>query len=117
MSNVLDHILKKDLFDTTTMNGNFTSDSFEIDRAEGGFMVTITLDAGNGSVDMNFSLEYSSDNVSFSEDLDSIQTFTDDDGSILYDVLDTNATYGRIKIIHTAGSIDASAKFTAQRRH
>lgn len=114
---VLDHIIKIELFDTTTVNGNFESDHVPIDGAEGGFAITVTLTSGNGSVNMDFSLEVSTDGVAFSEITDSIQTFTDDDGSIIFDVLDTNTTFVRVKVVHTAGSIDASAQLTAQRRH
>lgn len=117
MGNTLDHIIKVDILDTITVNGNYESDSVSIDAAEGGVAVTVLLSAGNGLVNMDFSLKVSTDGVTFSEIGDTIQTFTDDDGSIIFDLLDTNATFLKVNITHTAGSIDVSSTLTAQRRH
>lgn len=117
MSQVLDHIVKVELDVSETISSDYSSPSIPIDIAEGGFGLIAYLDSGIG-VNMKFRLEFSIDGQIFVPNTDTEVVFSDTDGTITWDILDTNMVYVRVGAVVTAGSIDLTKLFlTAQRRH
>ena len=114
----LDHIIKKIIDVTETISSDYQSEAFEIDRTEKGFACVLRLANGNGSVNMIFELEVSLNGNTYVPMADTDILFQDDDGTITYDILDTNMVYARIGVTVTSGSIELQTiKITGKRRH
>jgi len=118
MGFVLDHILKKIITaGPETVNADFESNSIDISDREDEFAVT--LDYSNGSsVGMSLFLQVSTDNIVFADVDGSEQAITDDTGTHIWDIAGTGATYLRVRIAHSSGSIDIDEiRYTGKRRH
>lgn len=114
----LSDIYKKVFTENETVNSNFTSISHDTGESEQGILVSLVWDNGNGSVDATVKLEGSSDNINFAEIDGVAQQFTDDDGTILFDVIGLNAVFVRVTIEVTTGSFDIiSLDLSAKQRH
>lgn len=118
MSNRLDTILLEDLITSpTTVNTDYTSDVIDLTFREAEFSLQLDYDNGS-SVNMDLYLEVSADGITFVTMPDSIQTVTDDDGTHLWDVAGTGASYLRVGITVTTGSMDVQKLiYRAKRRH
>lgn len=89
----------------------------DVDNVNSGYSIVLELEAGI-SPDFVFSLFVSSDGINFSELTDSDIPFTDTDGSVTWDVLETNTSFVKIKALHNSGSVTAKqAILTAKRLH
>lgn len=114
---VLDAILVAELINVpTTVNSNFSTDSIDISNRQDEFSVQINYDSGS-TVDMNFLLEVSNDNINFSTM--GTQNVTDTSGTHLFDVTGgTGTRYLRISIEVITGSIDVQRiLYDAKRLH
>lgn len=124
MGFVLDAIIRKDLIgsrntETTnyiTINSSDVSDFVDISGAEDGYLISVTYVNGS-SANIEFSLEGSLDNVSYAQIPNSAHTITDTDGSITWDVINSNANFVRITWTVTSGSLDIFGQISAKRRH
>ena len=125
MGFVLDTILREDLIgsrddDGTTnyesINSSGNSESADASRSEGGYLLSITYDNGVGN-DVDFFLEGSLDGVSYAPIPDTSSNITDADGSITWDVIDSNTNFVRITWTVNSGSMDIYGQYSAKRRH
>lgn len=118
MSGILDAILKYDiLIGPETVNANFESPSIDIDNREDEFGVLFSYENG-ASVNMTLWLQVSPDNQTWFDVADSDQLITDPSGNHFWDVAGTGASFLRVRVEVTSGSIDISKIFySAKRRH
>lgn len=117
MGYVLDSIIKFTMIEQESVSADFTSDPFDISGSEFGFSIQASLDNGN-SPNMVFSLEVSTDGINYATLTNSDQTFTDTDGSILWDVISTQISFVRVHVQVTSGSVDiVECIISAKRRH
>ena len=118
MSFVLDAIRLKEIIDgTETVNMEWVSPSFSLDDREAEFSIQINYEGGV-TPNMNFILQFSSDNVNFADITESVQPITDVTGSHIWDIAGSGALFCRVKIAVTAGSIDVTRIFyAAKQRH
>lgn len=118
MGNVLDAILQEDIVSgPETINSTQYLPIFDVSKAESDFSIQFTYDNGS-SVNMNLSLEISTDKVNFVTLTGSIQNITDSSGSHIWDVQGTGTIWARVYIEVTAGSIDLQRlQFSGKRRH
>lgn len=125
MGNVLDAILREDLIgsrddDGTTnyesINATGNTISAESNRSEGGFLLSIDYASGAG-LDIDFFLEGSIDNTTFSTIPDTTQNITDASGDITWDIVASNANFVRISWTVNSGSVDIYGQYSAKRRH
>lgn len=118
MGAVLDSIVKK-LFisGTESVSSQFISEVATIGGIEEAFVVSLSYDGGDGSVNMDLYLDISIDGENFSPILPA-QNITEDSGSHIWDIVGTGAVYCRVRIEVTGGSIDLqSARLSGKRRH
>jgi len=117
MGNRLDVTIVKPVFDgTETISSDYNSDKFDISKAEA-FAVTLKYDNGS-SVSMALTLQVSTDGVEFFDFPNATQNVTDSSGNHLWDISGTSASFARIKVGVTAGSIDLrNIMFHGKRRH
>lgn len=100
-------------FETINTTGN--TRSIDASGSEQGVLASVTIENGVGN-DIDFSIQGSLDNISFA-DIDNAVNFTDSDGSITFDVVNSNANFVRIAWTVNSGSVDIYAQFSAKRRH
>ena len=81
-------------------------------------MIALNWENGDGNVDATIRMEGSIDNVNFAP-IDGVeQQFTDDDGTIIFDVIGLNSVFTRVTIEVTSGSFDIVAlELSAKQRH
>jgi len=115
---VLDTILKKDiLVGPEAVNADFESPSLDIDNREAEFGVLFSYENG-ASVNMTLWLQVSTDNQNWFDVADSDQVITDSTGNHFWDIAGTGASYLRVKVVVTSGSIDISRiTYNGKRRH
>lgn len=117
MGYILDDIIKKIVTENVTINTDYTGDVFSLGGTENGFGVVVEFDNGVAPV-IEVSFEVSMDGTNFAPITNSEQTFSDTDGSVTYDILQSQAVFGRIAIAHTSGAVDiVRILLTAKRRH
>jgi len=115
---VLDATIKRDiLVGPETINSNYESPSIDIDNREDEFGVMFSYENG-ASVNMTLWIQYSPDNQVWFDVADSDQVITDNDGNHFWDISGTGASFLRVKVEVTAGSIDISKiSYSGKRRH
>lgn len=115
---VLDAFLKKDiLIGPETINTNYESPSIDIDNREDEFGVLFSYENG-ASTNMTLWLQVSPDNQNWFDVVDSDQVITDVSGNHFWDVAGTGASFLRVRIEVTSGSIDISKiSYSGKRRH
>lgn len=125
MGFILDAILKKDLIGSReytgvtnyeTINSSGNTESFDISGSEQGGLVSMTYSNG-ASVNMEFTVQGSLDNISFADIPDTPTTITDNSGSITWDFTNLNANHIRISWTVTSGSLDIYGQASYKRRH
>lgn len=118
MGFVLDAILKKDiLIGPVTINSDFESPSIDIDNREAEFGVLVSYDSGN-SVDMTLILQVSPNRIDWFDVDGADIAITDNSGNHFWDVAGTGASFLRVRIAVTGGSIDVSRiSYNGKRRH
>ena len=118
MSYVLDAILKKDiLIGPETINATFNSESIDIDNREDEFGVLFSYENGS-AVNMTLWLQVSPDNQTWFDVLDSDQAIVDAAGNHFWDVAGSGASFLRVRVVVTGGSIDISKiSYSGKRRH
>lgn len=100
-----------------SISSNYTGDIIDVDNVHSGYSIVLELEDGIAP-NITFKLEVSSDKQNFSELTGTSQNFTDLDGSITWDVIQTNTSFVRIIAVHSSGSITAKvAILTAKRLH
>ncbi len=106
MGNKLD-ALKKRIFDQDiAVSADYTSRSYDIDDSEQGLTIALVFDNGNGAVDATIRIEGSQDDENFAPIENVEQQFTDDDGTIIFDIININASFIRVNIEVTTGSFE-----------
>lgn len=115
---VLDQIRKVQLIETPeTVNANWATPSTSIDNRAGAFSVFFTYENGS-SVNMTAYLQLSVDGENWASVDGSDIAFTDNSGTIIYDVDGSGTQYVRIYIEVTAGSIDVTtSRYSASQYH
>ena len=115
---VLDMILVKELVDTaTTVNGDFESVAVDITNREAECSFQVNYENGIG-VNMEISLEVSSDGINYAQIEESKQQIVDTEGIHIVDLFGTGTNYARVKIEVTSGSIDVTRiLYSGKRRH
>jgi len=114
---VLDSIIKAAIIENQSVSIDFLSDPYDISGAETGFGIVATLANGIG-VNIDFSLYISVDGQNYTQLGSSIQNFTDIEGSVTWDVINTNACFVKLSAVINTGSIDIPmAILSAKRRH
>lgn len=118
MGSILDSIVKKSLISgPESVSSQYISEMVTIGGIEEAFIVSLSYDGGDGSVDMDLYLDISIDGENFSPIL-AAQNITEDSGSHIWDIVGTGAVYCRIRIEVNAGSMDLqSARLSGKRRH
>ena len=118
MGFILDTIrLKEILENSETVNVEWTSPSVSLDDREDEFSIMLTYENGV-SPDMTLILQFSSDNIHFSDLIESYQGIAGTSGSHIWDINGSGALYVRVKIVVNSGSIDVSRIFYAgKQRH
>ena len=118
MGYILDSIRLKELLENSqTINVDWTSPSVSLDDREDEFSIMVTYENGV-SPNMTLILQFSSDNINFSDLIESYQGITDSSGSHIWDINGAGALYVRVKVIVSSGSIDISRIFYAgKQRH
>jgi hypothetical protein len=118
MGCILDSIRLKEILEgSQTVNVDWTSPSFSLDDREAEFSIMVTYENGV-SPNMRLILQFSSDNVNFSDLAESYQRITDSSGSHIWDINGAGSLYVRVKVLVTSGSIDISRIFYAgKQRH
>ena len=113
---VLDALLKKKLIDgPETITDGYVSEAIDIDNREDEFAIQIDWDSG-AAPNLTVTVELSSDGNTFVPS-DADQLIFDVDGTHLFDISGTGASYLRLSFSGT-GSIDVlSARYSAKRRH
>jgi hypothetical protein len=106
MGAVLDAILKRVLVrGPLTVNTDFISPVLDLDGRENEFSLQLVYENGN-SVDIDLSIEVSSDGVNFVQLADSFQNISDDSGTHIWDIAGTGTSYLRVAMTVNSGSID-----------
>lgn len=115
---VLDTLLKKDIvIGPETINSDYESPSVDIDNREAEFGVLFSYENGS-AVNMTLWLQVSPDNLIWFDVVDSDQVITDATGNHFWDVAGTGASFLRVRVDVTAGSIDITKIFyEGKRRH
>ena len=118
MGFILDTLRVKEILENSeTINVEWTSPSVSLDDREGEFSLMLTYENGV-SPDMTLILQFSSDNIHFSDLIESYQGITGTSGSHIWDINGSGALYVRVKIVVNSGSIDVSRIFYAgKQRH
>jgi len=118
MGQVLDSIVKYELFDSQSITSTVNSDSVAVDGVEESYAIQMVWDNGS-SVDIVLSLWGSLDNTNWTElnGEDSEQPISDTTGVHIWNVVNNAVTYIRIKVTVNAGSADFSAILSGKRRH
>lgn len=124
---MLDSIVKKHLvgsrtnsFDSTvfeTVNATGTSEIADASITEQGYTFLLQIENGAGTINFDFTIEGSVDGNSWATIPGTTQNFTDTDGSVTWDIVDSNINYARIKWTVTSGTLDLFGIFSAKRRH
>jgi hypothetical protein len=115
----LDALKKRIFAENETVNADFTSEAFDIDDSEQGITIGLVFNNGDGSVDVNMVVEGSQDGINFAPMTGlAEQQITDDDGIVIFDIININATFVRVFIEHTAGSFDiVELRLSSKARH
>ena len=118
MSFVLDQILREVIFEgPETISSQWYSEYFDISGTEDDFAVILTYDNGS-AVEMTLKLQYSNDLTNWFDVDGSSQAIVDDSGAHMWDIGSSSATFCRVSIEVTAGSIDLTRiQFDGKRRH
>lgn len=118
MGFILDSIRLKEMLEgTETVNVEWTSPSVSLDDRENEFSIQVNYENGS-SPNMSLVLQISSDNINFSDIVESVQAISDASGSHIWDIAGSGALYARVKIVVAAGSIDVTRIFYAgKQRH
>lgn len=117
MGFVNDAIIKYTLISQESVSSDFECEPFDISGADSGFSIQMALDNGS-SPNITFSLHVSVNGQDYALLADSSQVFTDTDGSISWDVVNTQVCFVKVVASVTSGSIDiTSALISAKRRH
>jgi len=118
MGFVLDGILKKIILEgPETINSDYESPSIDIDNREAEFGVLFTYENGS-SVNMTLWLQISPDNQNWFDVKDSDQLITDVSGNHYWDFSGSSASFLRVKVVVSSGSIDISKiSYNGKRRH
>jgi len=118
MPAVLDTILKKDIvIGPESINSDYESPSLDIDNREAEFGVLFSYENGT-SVNMTLWLQVSTDNQNWFDVADSDQVITDPTGNHFWDIAGTGASYLRVRVAVTSGSLDISKiSYNGKRRH
>lgn len=124
MSGNFDQIRKKQLLESPeTVNSDWASPSTSLDDRVGPF--TFSLKYENGSnVNMKVIFQVSEDDLNFGDvvstdpDASYEVTITDNDGVVIFDVADSGASFGRVRVQVISGSIDVlEVKFNGTQFH
>jgi hypothetical protein len=116
MGNVLDAILKKVMLEgPETVNTDFYTEMIDIDGREAEFAIQFTWDNGT-AVNMDIFIEVSVNGVIFAEVDDSRQPINSVADSHIWDMAGTGASYLRVGVEVTAGSIDIQEILAVMRR-
>ena len=113
---VLDALLKKKLIDgPETVTDGYVSESIDIDNREDEFAIQIDWDSGVAP-NLTVTVELSSDGNTFVPS-EAYQLLSDVDGTHLFDISGTGASFLRL-VFSGTGSIDViQAIYSAKRRH
>jgi hypothetical protein len=116
MGFVLDAILKKIILQgPETVNTNFYTEMIDIDGREDEFAIQFTWDNGT-AVNMDIFVEVSVNGVIFAEVDGSRQPINATADSHIWDIAGTGASYLRIGVEVTAGSIDIQEILAVMKR-
>lgn len=124
MGQVLDAIIRKDLIgsrdltgtDYESINSSGNSNKEDISGSEQGYLLSIKYDNGVG-LDVNFYVQGSMDGISFGDIPGTETNITDAEGSITWDIVNSNANFVRISWVFNSGSVDVYGQLSAKRRH
>lgn len=122
----LDAILRKELYGTrdesgtnyVTINTSDNSDFDDIGGSEQGGLVAVSYTNGSSN-DIDFTVQGSEDGIVFS-DIDNTEAtanVTDASGEIIFDLINLNANFIRLKWIVNSGSADIYVRSSFKRRH
>lgn len=124
MSGAFDQIRKKQLLESPeTVNSDWASPSISLDDRVGSF--TFSLKYENGSnVNMKVIFQVSEDDLNFGDVVSTDPnasyevTITDNDGVVIFDIADSGASFGRVRVQVISGSIDVlEVKFNGTQFH
>ena len=124
MGQVLDAIIRKDLIGSRDLTGisyeninaSGNSNKDDVSGSEQGYLLSITYDNGVG-LDVNFYVQGSMDGISFGDIPGTETNITDTEGSITWDIVNSNANFVRISWVFNSGSVDVYGQLSAKRRH
>lgn len=126
MSNILDAILRKELYGTRdesgtnylTINSDGNSDSDDISGSEQGGLIAFSYENGVAN-NVDFVVQGSEDGVVFADfaSTDAQTSITDASGEIIYDLTSVNANFIRLKWTVNAGTMDIYVRSSFKRRH
>ena len=103
---VLDQIRKKQILSAPeTVNSDWNGPSFSLDDRTGPFTIAVKYENGT-SVNMKMWIQISDDDINFGNVPDTDVVITDDSGVTIYDINGSGASFARVFIEVTAGSID-----------
>lgn len=100
-----------------TINSSGTTPKVDASGTEQGYLVSLVYDNGGGTVDIDFFLQGSEDGNTWGTIPDTTQTVNDNNGNIIWDVVNSNANFVRVGWTVTSGTMDVFAEFSGKRRH
>jgi hypothetical protein len=122
----LDSILRKELYGTRdesgtnyiTINTSDNSDFDDISGSEQGGLIAVSYESGVGN-SIDLVIQGSEDGVAFADLSDDEATYTviDASGEIIFDLVNFNANFVRLKWIVNSGSMDIYVRSSFKRRH
>jgi len=126
MGFILDAILRKELYGTrdeagtnyVTINTSDNSDFDDISGSEQGGLIAISYENGVGN-DVDFIVQGSEDGIVFADfgSSDATQNITDASGEHIFDLVQVNANFIRLKWVVNSGSMDIYVRSSFKRRH
>lgn len=118
---VIDSIVRKKLITSPeVISSDFTSDFVDISGVEDSYSIQMNYSSGDGSVDMDFTVEVSIDGNTYIPitDPNVLTTITDDSGAILLEIVGRGVNFLRTSFTVRAGQLTAdSIEFSGNRRH
>jgi uncharacterized protein YdgA (DUF945 family) len=104
----LDSLKRRIFTQNESVNTDYTSPFFDVSDSEQGLTISFIFSGGDGSVDAIIKVEGSQidEEVGFAPIENVEQQFTDDDGTIIFDIININTVFIRVTIEVSAGSFD-----------
>lgn len=126
MGFILDAIIKKELYGSrdqsgttyVTINTSDESDFDDISGSEQGGLLSISYTNGTGN-DIDLIVQGSDDGVVFADfqETNATKNITDASGEIIFDLVNINANFIRLKWVVNSGSMDIYVRTSFKRRH